>query len=137
MNEPITISTRIARPVAHVWACWTAPEHIVHWNAASDDWHCPKAVNDLREGGAFCYCMAARDGSFSFDFAGTHTAVVPTQRIASTLDDGRKMEVTFTAEGDGTLVTEHFDPEDENPRDMQRSGWQAILDRFALYAGNC
>lgn len=131
---PITISTRIAKPVAHVWNCWTKPEHIMHWNAASDDWHCPKAENDLRVGGRFSSTMAARDGSFSFDFSGEYTAVEPQSRIAYTLEDGRKVEVRFNPDGDGTNVEQTFDPEKENPEEMQRGGWQAILDRFKAYA---
>ncbi len=133
MTGPITISTLISKPLAQVWDCWTGPEHVVHWNAASDDWHCPQATNELREGGAFSYTMAARDGSVSFDFTGKHTAVVPMQRIASVLGDGRTMDVRFAADGTGTLVTETFEPETENPVEMQRGGWQAILDRFKRY----
>lgn len=130
---PITISTRIVKPAAHVWDCWTKPEHIMNWNAASDDWHCPKAENDLRVGGSFSSTMAARDGSFSFDFGGEYTAVEPHSRIAYTLEDGRMVEVRFTPDGDGTHVEQTFDPEKENPEEMQRGGWQAILDRFKAY----
>ena len=132
--SPITISTRVAKPAAHVWNYWTKPEHIVNWNAASDDWHCPKAENDLRVGGSFSSTMAARDGSFSFDFGGVYSAVEPQQRIAYTMEDGRKVEVRFSPDGDGTHVEQTFDPDTENPEEMQRGGWQAILDRFKAYA---
>lgn len=133
-HAPITVSTRIAAPPDRVWARFTLPEHITGWNAASDEWHCPKATNDLRVGGDFSYTMAARDGSFSFDFGGTYTAVEPQARIAYTLGDGRRVEVRFEPDGDGTRVTETFDPETLNPAEMQRGGWQAILDRFKAYA---
>jgi uncharacterized protein YndB with AHSA1/START domain len=130
----ITVSARVEAPVDHVWKCFTGPEHITQWNAPSDDWHCPRAVNDLRVGGRFSSTMAARDGSASFDFAGTYTEVKQNERIAYTMDDGRKCEVTFTKDGDGIMVSTAFDAETENPVEMQRGGWQAILDRFKAYA---
>jgi uncharacterized protein YndB with AHSA1/START domain len=136
MTNPtrITISTRVARPVAHVWSTWTDPAHITKWNAANDDWHCPKASNDLRTGGTFSSTMAAKDGSFSFDFAGVYDDVQLHRRIAYTMADGRTCEVLFEEKEGGTLVTESFDAEGQNPVDMQRAGWQAILDRFKAYA---
>ena len=107
----ITISALVAMPMAHVWKCWTGAEHIVHWNNASEDWHCPTATNVLRAGGQFNYIMAARAGSMSFDFIGTYTQVVPEKRIAYTIADGRKVEVLFAADGTGTRVTETFEAE--------------------------
>ena len=106
----------------------------MHWNAASDDWHCPKAENDLRAGGTFSFRMEARDGSFGFDFGGTYTEVKPQQRFAYTIGDGRKVSVDFAKDGNGTKVTETFEAETENPLEMQRHGWQGILDRFKAYA---
>ena len=133
MPTPITVSALVNKPLAEVWQRWTTPADIEHWNAAGDDWHCPKASNDLRVGGRFSYTMAARDGSASFDFEGTYTAVEDQARIAYTMADGRTCTVTFQPEGEGTLVTEVFDPENMNPVDFQRAGWQAILDRFKAY----
>lgn len=127
----ITVTTDVRAPLDQVWSCWTSVEHVKKWNHASDDWHCPAAVNDLRIGGRFIYTMAARDGSLSFDFAGTYTEVVQGERIVSQLDDGRMLKVDFTATGpDCTRVTETFEAENENTLDLQRSGWQAILDNF-------
>ncbi|MFN3875100.1 MAG: SRPBCC family protein [Flavobacteriales bacterium] len=134
MSTRITITTRINKPVAHVWRCWTDPAHIMQWNAASDDWHCPKASNDLRIGGSFSSTMAARDGSFSFDFAGVYDDVQPHERIAYTMADGRTCEILFTEKDGTTEVTESFDAEATNPVEMQRTGWQAILDRFKAHA---
>ncbi|MBS1582537.1 MAG: SRPBCC family protein [Bacteroidetes bacterium] len=130
----ITVSAHVAKPVASVWNAYTEPRHITQWNAASDDWHCPSAENDLRVGGRFSSRMEARDGSFGFDFGGTYTAVAPLQQLAYTMDDGRTCEVRFTADSEGTRVTTTFDAEGENPAEMQRQGWQAILDRFKAYA---
>jgi len=130
----ITITTHVAKPVTHVWKIWTAPEHIMQWNAASDDWHCPKASNDLRTGGKFSSTMAARDGSFSFDFEGAYDDVQLHKRIAYTMADGRTCEILFEEKDGGTLVTEAFDAETQNPVEMQRDGWQAILDRFKAHA---
>lgn len=130
----ITVSTLVNKPVAQVWTIWTEPAHITQWNAASDDWHCPKASNDLRTGGSFSSTMAARDGSASFDFEGVYDDVQPHKRIAYTMSDGRTCEVLFTEGNGGTRVVESFDAETQNSVELQRSGWQAILDRFKTYA---
>lgn len=133
-HKPITIKTTVNAPIEKAWKSWTTPADIMAWNHANDDWHCPNAENDLRAGGQFSSTMAAKDGSFSFDFGGTHTEVIENQRIASVLEDGRKMSVTFKAVGKKTLVTEVFDPENMNPIELQKAGWQAILDNFKKHA---
>lgn len=133
-SSPITVETSVNAPVETVWACWTEPEHIMRWNSASPDWHTPSATNDLREGGTFTSRMEAKDGSAGFDFGGTYTKVVEHEQIDYTMDDGRTVSVVFDGHGDHTHVTEVFDPESENPSEMQRQGWQAILDNFKAYA---
>lgn len=130
----ITVSAVVNKPVADVWNTWTDPKHIIQWNAANDDWHCPKATNELKTGGTFSSTMAARDGSFSFDFEGVYDDVQPHKRIAYTMADGRTCEILFTSENGATRVVESFDAETQNPVEMQRAGWQAILDRFKAYA---
>ena len=132
----ITISTTVNAPVEKVWNYWTAPEHITKWCQASDDWHAPFAENDLREGGKFVTTMAAKDGSFSFDFGGVYTKVEEHKTIEYTMGDGRKVSVQFTGNGNTTNIVETFDPEDTNSLEMQRSGWQAILDNFGKYTEN-
>jgi uncharacterized protein YndB with AHSA1/START domain len=129
----ITVEALVNAPVEKVWSMWTEPEHIVHWNYASDDWHTPRAVNDLRIGGSFLSRMEAKDGSFGFDFGGEYDDVQRHKVIAFTLGDGRKVRVTFTAVNNATNVTESFDAERVNDVEMQRSGWQAILTNFKKY----
>ena len=129
----ITIYTLIQAPVDEVWSRWTEPVHIEQWNYAGDDWHCPKAMVDLRTGGRFTYTMAARDGSFQFEFGGVYESVDPLVRIDVCLDDGRRWITQFDSVPEGTSVTESFDPEQVNPEEMQRMGWQMILDRFRRY----
>jgi len=126
----ITVQCTVKAPIAHVWDCWTKPEHITRWNHASDDWHCPAASNDLRVGGSFIATMAAKDGSMSFDFTGTYDEIIEHKRIAYHMPDNRKVEITFQSNG----VTETFDPENENTLELQQTGWQAILDNFKKYA---
>ena len=127
----ITVEDVVDAPLARVWAYWTSTEHVTKWNYASEDWHCPKAINNLSVGGRFVYTMAAIDCSMSFDFSGTYTEVVFGERIINQLDDGRMMSVFFEALGpDQTRVVETFDAEDENSLDLQRGGRQAILDNF-------
>jgi uncharacterized protein YndB with AHSA1/START domain len=129
----ITIEATIAATVEKVWKFWSAPEHIRKWCNASDDWHAPKAENDLRTGGKFLTRMEAKDGSFGFDFGGVYDEVKTNKRIAYTMGDGRKADAIFTTEGNTTKVVETFEAESENSFDMQRGGWQAILNNFKKY----
>jgi len=129
----ITVEVTVNAPIAKVWDYWNQPEHITKWCQASPDWHAPYAENDPRTGGKFKTTMAAKDGSFSFDFGGTYTEVADHSLIAYDMEDGRQVKVTFEDLGDSTKVTETFDPENQNPVEMQRGGWQAILDNFKKY----
>ncbi|WP_068115722.1 SRPBCC domain-containing protein [Tropicimonas marinistellae] len=125
----ITVETIVRAPIETVWARWTDPEDIRQWNAASADWHTTAASIDLRVGGQFCYRMEAKDGSAGFDFEGEFTRVEPMARLVS-LFGGRELAVAFETVPGGTLVRETFDAEEEHPAEMQREGWQAILDNF-------
>ncbi len=126
----LTIESLIQAPVQKVWACWTEPKHIIKWNAASADWQCPYAENDLRPGGKFLSRMEAKDGSYKFDFEGEYTKVDPLQLIEYTLGDGRKVQTSFVSQGKEIRVLSHFEAENENSLEMQQAGWQAILDNF-------
>ena len=128
----VTIETIVKAPIAKVWAAWTTPDDIKQWNAASDDWHTTQAVVDLREGGAFSSRMEAKDGSFGFDFAGIYTKVVTNELLEFTFGD-RAAKVEFLNGENGVLVRETFDAETEHPIEMQRQGWQAILNNFAKH----
>jgi uncharacterized protein YndB with AHSA1/START domain len=136
MTQSITVQTTVNAPVKKVWESWTEPKHITKWCQASDDWHAPKAENDLRNGGKFSTTMAAKDGSASFDFGGTYSNVKTNSLIEYAIEDGRKVKIVFESIGDKTRVTETFDPENHNAVEMQRSGWQAILDNFKNYTEN-
>jgi len=129
----ITVEALVQAPIAKVWDSWNKPEHITKWCQASDDWHAPFAENDIRTGGTFKTTMAAKDGSFSFDFGGVYSNVKENEIIEYTMGDGRKVKVTFKQEGNATKVVETFDPESQNPVEMQRGGWQAILNSFKNY----
>lgn len=129
----ITVETTVNAPVEKVWTYWTAPEHIIKWNSASDEWHTPVAENDLRAGGKFHSRMEAKDGSFGFDFDGIYDEVRLNEFISYTLGDGRRVEITFINQGNETKVIEAFDPETENPVELQKGGWQAIMDSFRKY----
>lgn len=133
MSTPITVSVLVNAPIKKAWDYFSLPEHITQWCQASADWHAPKASNDLREGGKFSTTMAAKDGSFSFDFGGTYTKVVPNEMFAYMMEDGRTCSVSFDETGDETFITETFDPETINPVEMQEAGWQAILNSFKTY----
>lgn len=133
MGTRVTVQAVIQAPVEKVWKYWTEPEHITKWNQASEDWHSPRAENDLRVGGKFVTRMEAKDGSMGFDFAGTYDVVKPHEEISYTMEDGRKVETTFTAQGDRTEVVQTFDAEETIPVEYQQAGWQAIMDNFKQY----
>ncbi|SMO83562.1 SRPBCC family protein [Solitalea koreensis] len=129
----ITIQAIVNAPVEKVWEVWTSPEHITKWNQASNDWHTTKAENDLRPAGKFLSRMEAKDGSFGFDFEGVYSDVKTNELIAYAMADGRKVEIKFTGNGNETKVVESFEAEEVNSIEMQRDGWQAILNNFKEY----
>jgi len=129
----ITVEQIINAPVEKVWDYWTKPEHITKWCNASDDWHTPRAENDVRPGGSFVSRMEAKDGSMGFDFGGVYDDVKNHDYMAYTLGDGPKVKINFSANGNSTKVVESFEAENTHPEEMQRSGWQAILDNFKKY----
>ena len=132
-QQAITVETLVNAPVEKVWQYWSAPEHITKWCNASEDWHAPYAENDLRSGGTFKTTMAAKDGSMQFDWGGVYDHVDPFKHISYSMGDGRKVEINFSGEGEQTRIVETFDPEQQNPIEMQRGGWQSILDNFKKY----
>ena len=129
----LTVQATIKASLSEVWKYWTNPNHIVHWNFASTDWHCPNATNKLENGGEFHYEMAAIDGSESFDFWGTYQSIEFNKHIDILLGDGRKKMVLFKETNEGTLLTEQFEPETMNAIELQEAGWQSILDNFKNY----
>jgi uncharacterized protein YndB with AHSA1/START domain len=129
----ITVEATVNAPAEKVWAYWSEPQHITKWCQASDDWHAPYADNDLKVGGTFKTTMAAKDGSFSFDFGGEYTKVQDKKLIAYKMGDGREVKILFDANDGSTKVTETFDAENTHSIEQQRSGWQAILDNFKKY----
>lgn len=131
--KEITVSTTIQAPVEKVWKCWTEPKHITKWNSASEDWHTPFADNDLRVGGKFKFRMEAKDGSVGFDMTGIYEEVNLHEVLAYVMEDGRKVKITFNADGDETEVIETFEAESTNPIEFQQQGWQAILNKFKTY----
>jgi uncharacterized protein YndB with AHSA1/START domain len=129
----VTVQAVIQAPVEKVWTYWTEPVHITKWNQASEDWHAPKAENDLRIGGTFVTRMEAKDGSMGFDFGGTYDVVKQHEAIGYTMEDGRRVDIAFVDKGSETEVIETFDLESTHSAEMQQAGWQAIMDHFKAY----
>jgi uncharacterized protein YndB with AHSA1/START domain len=136
LKTVITIETTVDASLEKVWNYWIAPEHIVNWNAASPDWHTPRATNDVRIGGELFCRMEAKDGSFGFDLKGTYTAVEALKQLDYALEDERKVTVAFSDMIGKTLVVQHFEAENQNPIELQQAGWQAILTNFKHYTEN-
>ncbi len=135
-QERINISAEIIAPADKVWEYWTNPKHIVGWNFGSDDWCCPWATNDFKVGGKYVARMEAKDGSFGFDFAVIYDEIIEHQKIAYTMEDGR-VAITEFEETDGkTSIKTMFDAENENSIELQKQGWQSILNNFKTYTEN-
>ena len=132
-NTKIEIESIISAKNEKVWSYWTNPDHITKWNFASDDWQCPHATNDLKVGGKYTARMEAKDGSFGFDFEATYDEIDELKALVYTMADGRKVVTTFEPINEGTKVKTIFDAESENSVEMQKNGWQAILNNFKDY----
>lgn len=133
MSTKVTIEAIVSVPIAKAWNYWNKPEHITQWNFAHESWHCPSSENDLRPGGNLKSRMEAKDGSFGFDFEATYDEVIDHKRIVYTIADGRRVETEFSDLGGKTQIVTVFEAESENPVEMQKGGWQAILDNFKKY----
>ncbi len=133
MKNTITVQTVVNAPITKVWECWTKPEHINGWAFADPSWGAEAKESDLKVGGKFKTAMFAKDKSASFDFTGTYDNVMKNELIEYTMSDGRHVKVIFEETPEGVKITETFDPETENTEELQRSGWQAILDNFKKY----
>lgn len=132
-KRKVKIEAIVDATIEKVWESWTQTEHIVHWNSASEDWHSPKASNDFRAGGKFNYRMEARDGSEGFDFTGTYDEIVPLKKIDYTLDDDRKVSTSFEEKEGKTYIESIFEAENTFPIELQKEGWQSILNNFKAY----
>ena len=131
-KETISVKILVNAPIEKVWQFWTKPEHITEWNYASEDWHAPKAENDLKVGGKFLSRMEAKEGSFGFDFEGIYDVIIINEKISFTLLDDRKVTITFLQTENGVQITETFEAENENSIELQRFGWQSILNNFKI-----
>jgi uncharacterized protein YndB with AHSA1/START domain len=129
----IEIEVLVEKEPKDVWKIYTVEDHIMNWYHATDDWHTPTAENDLREGGTFSFRMESKDGRMGFDFRGTYDQIIPRKRMAFTLDDGRRVDISFIDEGSSTRIVEVFEAEPESPLDLQKNGWQSILNNFKRY----
>ncbi len=126
----IQVSVNINATLEKVWEFWNNPIHIQNWYFASNEWHCPKALNNLVIGEKFNIRMQTKDGSFGFDYEGKYTNIIDFQIIEYILDDDRKVITTFEKLENSVLITQKFDAETENSFELQQNGWQLILENF-------
>lgn len=129
----ISIEIYVEAKLSAVWEAWITPEDIINWNFASEDWCCPRAEIELKEGGKFNYRMEAKDGSMGFDFNGEFTFIQPYKSINYKVADGRKVKVEFIETGSGVNVVETFEAKDEHSAEQQKQGWHCILINFKKY----
>lgn len=130
--EKITVSATISAPKQKVWNYYSQPEHIIKWNFADPSWHCPSASNDMKVGGKYIARMEAKDGSFGFDFEAFYTAINQYNNFTYEFGE-RTAKIEFAELNGDTQVTISFDPETEHSIELQKTGWQAILDNFKKY----
>jgi uncharacterized protein YndB with AHSA1/START domain len=133
MSKKFKISSHIKKDISTVWHTYHLPEHIIHWNHASDDWHTTTATSDFQVGGHFNYRMEAKDGSFGFDFSGVFEIIDEPNLIKYRLDDQREVKIAFHDHKDHTYVEIEIEAEDENSIALQKRGWQAIVNNFKTY----
>jgi uncharacterized protein YndB with AHSA1/START domain len=131
--KKIKVEAMVNAPIGTVWNAWNTPEEIMKWNFADPSWHSPSSENDLRVGGKFKNRMEAKDGSFGFDFEGVYDTVTLHEEITYTMGDGRKVNTLFAARDGKTHIQTLFDAETQNDIEMQKQGWQAILNNFVKY----
>jgi uncharacterized protein YndB with AHSA1/START domain len=134
MENFIAVETQINKSVDKIWELWTNSKHIVNWYFASEDWHCPFAENDLRIEGKFSFRMESKDGKEGFNFWGNYTEIILNKSILYTAGDGRKVRIEFEQTGETTKIVEMFEPENENSKELQKLGWQSILNNFKKYS---
>jgi uncharacterized protein YndB with AHSA1/START domain len=132
-SNSITVKIKIDKPIASVWQFWTNPADIANWNIPFENWHCPKVENDLKVGGKFCYRMESKDGNEGFDHDGIYDKVVENQLIEYTVSDGRKSIIEFISDGENTQITETFEPEKDNPIELQKEFCSSVLQKFKIY----
>lgn len=133
MKNKITVTATVNTDIKKVWDYYTKPEHITKWNFADPSWQCPSAVNDMRVGGKYSARMEAKDGSFGFDFEAIYDEIIDGEKFTYTMPNGRQVTVVFQKDGRQTEVIVTFDPEEQNSLEMQKNGWQAILNNFKKY----
>ena len=131
-HAKITVQATVKAPLNLVWDSYTSPKHIINWNFADPSWHCPSAKNDMRVGGTYSARMESKDGSFGFDFDAVYTEISDQNHFTYEFG-GRYATVTFNQINDETTVVVTFDPENENPVELQQTGWQMILNNFKAY----
>lgn len=132
-KNKITVQATVKASIDKAWTLWTSPEHVIKWNQASEDWHTTRGENDLKVNGKFLFRMEAKNGSFGFDFSGVYTEIIKNKIIAYTMDDDRKVKITFDGNEMETRIEETFEAEETNSPELQRNGWQAILESFKKY----
>ena len=134
MSINIDVSVTLDLPVKEAWELYTNPLHITKWYFADSSWHAPHATNDLTIGKDFHIYMEAKDKSFGFDFSGTYKDIRIYQSLDIVLGDLRTLKVTFQENQGKTTITQLFEAEKENPIELQKQGWQAILNQLKTYS---
>lgn len=130
----IHIEALVRQRLDLVWQAYHDPAHVVKWNFASADWHCPAAKASFVEGGSFSHRMEAKDGSFGFDFEGVYDRIEPKSLIRYHLLDDRVVDVVFEEKKGFVRVAVAFEAETMNSPELQQEGWQAILNQFKRHA---
>jgi uncharacterized protein YndB with AHSA1/START domain len=141
--EPELLIRRTFRaPRELVFAAWTEPDHLKHWQGAPKGMTVTPYESDIRTGGRYRISMRGSDGSEHW-LQGVYREVVPPERLVFThswLDGEGKSQketlVTVTFEerdGKTELTLRQTGFSSETSRDGHESGWSSALERLAEY----
>ncbi|MCC7160850.1 SRPBCC domain-containing protein [Candidatus Nomurabacteria bacterium] len=86
----------------------------------------------MRLGEVYKTRMEAKDGSAGFDFEATYNDICELESFSYEFG-GRNATVVFKDVDGQTEIKITFDSESENPVELQKQGWQSILNNFKNY----
>ena len=133
-DRTITITRVLNAPIALVWEALTEPKHLVHWYHADEGWTTPFAELDMKKGGKLRIGFGSPDGKNDFVLTGTFTEVTPPKSMIYTMDDGRPVTTTLTAQGPKqTKLEVTFALETTYSEEQQRHGWTQMYVHLEQY----
>ena len=141
VKPSLTIKRRFKAPPEKVYTAWIDPEKMSRWLGPPDVIKV-NTTTDVTVGGRYTIQMIVPNDEHNV--TGVYREVVPNRKLVftwawrSTPERESLVTVTFTPDGDGTLMTLHHEQFfDEAARDRHEKGWSVIVERLdALLASD-